>query len=224
MSKPHGSSADVRTVVNRGFQSNTYLVPTGSDGDCVVIDPGLDRDAIHQALVACEWRPTAVLCTHGHFDHVGNAAWLHERFGLPVFLRAADLKLAKLSNFMLAAFKVKLRIDLPQFQLVEHDRAVVECGGRSFVFHALPGHTPGSAGIMVDDILFSGDSLYARRTALSRLPGEEHAVLRASLSSLFSWVGADVRVFPGHGGNATIDEIVNHNEELRAFMAAGTVG
>jgi glyoxylase-like metal-dependent hydrolase (beta-lactamase superfamily II) len=75
---------------------------------------------------------------------------------------------------------------------------------------------------MVDDMLFSGDSLYARRTALSRLPGEEHAVLRASLIGLFSWVGADIRVLPGHGGSATVDEIVNHNEELRAFMAAGS--
>lgn len=223
MAEAPWSRADVRTIVNSGFRSNTYLVSTGSDGDCVVIDPGLDREAIQQELTASEWRPTAVLCTHGHFDHVGNAAWLHDTFGLPVYLRTADLKTAKLSNFMLAAFKVGLRIELPPFQLVEHDKAVVECDGRSFVFHALPGHTPGSAGIMVDDMLFSGDSLYARRTALSRLPGEEHAVLRASLRGLFSWVAADIRVFPGHGGSATVDEIVKNNEELRAFMAAGSI-
>lgn len=210
----------VRTIVNRGLNSNTYLLGSGEGRDCVVIDPGLDRDALEQDLAACAWRPVAVLCTHGHFDHVGNAAWLQQRFQVPVYMRAADLKLAKLSNFMLAAFNLRQRIELPDFHLLNDGDAPVVIDGRTFVFHSLPGHTPGSAGIFVDDLLFSGDSLYAHRTALSRLPGEDHALLRASLTQLFRWVGGDIRVLPGHGGSATIDEIRTHNEELRAFMAA----
>ena len=211
----------VRTVVNRGFQSNTYLLSIGTGSDCVVIDPGLDRESIEQDLATCGWRPKAVLCTHGHFDHVGSAAWLQSTFGVPVHLCPADLILAKRSNFMLAAFRLNRRIELPDFQLVNDGDAPLEYGGRSFVFHALPGHTPGSAGIKVDDLFFSGDSLYARKTALSRLPGEDHDMLRASLARLFSWVDGSVRVLPGHGGSATIDDIRTYNEELRAFMAAG---
>jgi len=212
---------DVRTIVNSDLRSNTYLLATGRGRDCVVVDPGLDRAAVEAGLAASGWAPVAVLCTHGHFDHVGSAAWVQKTFGVPVHLRAADLKLAKLANFMMAAFKLKQRIELPDFSLITEDTASVECGGRSFRFHALPGHTPGSAGIAVDDLLFSGDSLYARRTALSSLPGEDHTVLRASLTGLFSWVAGSVRVLPGHGGSATIDEIHQHNEELRAFMAHG---
>lgn len=214
-------SDEVRTIVNRGFQSNTYLLRSGAGTDCVVIDPGLDREAIEQDLESCGWRPQAVLCTHGHFDHVGSAGWLQSAFGVPVHLCSADLKVAKLSNFMLAAFKLNQRIELPDFQLVADGAAPFEYGGRSFFFHAMPGHTPGSAGIAVDGLFFSGDSLYARKTALSRLPGEDHDLLRASLSRLFSWVGGSVRVLPGHGGSATIDDIRSYNEELRAFMAAG---
>lgn len=213
---------DVRTVVNSALHSNTYLVATGQGTDCVVVDPGLDRAAIQAGIAAAGWTPTAVLCTHGHFDHVGSAAWLHATYGVPVHLPAADLKLARMSNFMMAAFKIPERIELPEFQLVKGDGAAVEVGGRSFRFHPLPGHTPGSSGIALDDLMFSGDTLYAKRTALSKLPGENHEQLRATLHQLFSWIGGSVRVLPGHGGTATIDEIRENNEELRAFLAAGT--
>ena len=211
---------DVRTIVNRDFHSNTYLLATGQGSDCVVIDPGLDRDAIAKDLAECGWRPKAVLCTHGHFDHVGSAAWLQASFDVPVHLLGSDLKLARMSNFMLAAFKLEQRITLPRFE-AQQDGAAVACGPLCLRFHALPGHTPGSAAIAVGDLLFSGDSLYARRTALSRLPGEDHALLRASLNGLFGWVDSSVRVLPGHGGSATIADIRAHNEELRAFLAAG---
>lgn len=208
-------------ITNTELRSNSYLLaaPTG-DGSCVVVDPGLDRARVEAAIDAGGWTPVAVLCTHGHFDHIGGTAWVQQRFGIPVYLRAEDQKVAKLANFMMAAFKIPARIALPEFTLLRGEDAAVEAAGRRFVFHALPGHTPGGAGILADGLLFSGDSLYARRTALSRLPGEDHDQLRASLAKLFTWIPPEVLALPGHGREATIADILAHNEELRAFMAA----
>lgn len=209
-------------ITNDDLHSNTYLLAapgaTGGGSSCVVIDPGLDRSRIEAALQECAWQPHAVLCTHGHFDHVGGTAWLQTQYGIPVYLHAGDLKLAKLSNFMMTAFKLKARITLPEFTLLDGDGPCVHAAGRRFVFHALPGHTPGSVGIAVDGLLFSGDSLYAKRTALSSLPGENHAQLRSSLQWLFDWIDPQTLVLPGHGGSATIDEILQGNEDLRVFM------
>jgi len=211
----------LRRITNHELHSNTYLLADRQQsGACVVVDPGLDRERVEGEIADSGWTPSAVLCTHGHFDHVGGTAWLQERYGIPVYLRAQDHKTAKLSNFLMAAFKIKARITLPEFTLLADDGASLELAGRHFTFHALPGHTPGGAGILVDGLLFSGDSLYARRTALSKLPGEDHDQLRASLKALFAWIPGDTLVLPGHGGTATIDEIRAGNEELRVFMSA----
>jgi hydroxyacylglutathione hydrolase len=212
----------VRTILNLDFRSNTYAVRVGDHEAeptaCVLIDPGLNREAIEADFAESGWMPHAVLCTHGHFDHLGSAAWAQERYQVPVYLCAADLKLAKMANFLLTACKLPQRISLPEFTLLPPNATVV-VGGKAFTFHAIPGHTPGSAGITVDGLLFSGDSLYARRTALSQLPGEDHDQLRQSLRQLFTWIAGDVIVYPGHGGSTTIADVQQHNEELRAFLA-----
>lgn len=218
----HWQLDDVRTIVNSDLRSNTYLVRTDQGGGCVVVDPGLDSAAIQAGLATSGWNPLAVLCTHGHFDHVGGAAWLQETYGVPVYLSKDDLRLAAMSNFMMAAFKIPKKIKLPEFTLVQPDDMDVNVGDYTFRFHPLPGHTPGSCGIQLDDRLFSGDTLYARRTSLSSLPGEDHDQLRASLIKLFGWIDGGVRVFPGHGENSTIDKIREYNEELRVFLASGT--
>ncbi len=211
----------LRRITNHELQSNTYLLADPQQsGTCVVVDPGLDHERIDAAIVDSGWTPVAVLCTHGHFDHVGSTATLQVRYGIPIYLRAKDVKTAKLSNFLMAAFNIKARITLPEFTLLAEEVASLDVAGRHFMFHALPGHTPGSAGILVDGLLFSGDSLYARRTALSKLPGEDHDQLRVSLKALFAWIPGNTLVLPGHGGTATIDAIHAGNEELRVFMSA----
>jgi hydroxyacylglutathione hydrolase len=209
----------LRVVANQGFPSNTYLLASSTPGRCVVIDPGLDHASLNQVLSAAGWAPEAVLCTHGHFDHVGGAAELQTQHHIPVYLCAADVKAAKMSNFLMAVFKIDKRIKLPEFQLIEGEDSRLECAGRSFLFHSTPGHTPGSAAIEVDGLLFSGDSLYAKRIALSQLPGEDSPTLRRSLRRLFTRVGGEVLVLPGHGGSATLKDIRDNNQKLREFMA-----
>lgn len=213
----------LRRVVNAALQSNTWLLAAPAGTDCVIVDAGLDTACIDAALAEAGWTPRAVLCTHGHFDHVGGAARLQAAFGIPVFLHAADLKTSKLGNFLMSVCKLPGRVTLPEFSLLEGDAATIDAAGRRFTFHALPGHTPGSCGIAVDGLLFSGDTLYARRTGLSKLPGEDHTLLRRSLQSLFGWAAPDTLVLPGHGRSATLDDILEHNEALRQFMAGTPV-
>lgn len=214
---PEPALVGLRVVRNRGFQSNSYVLEL-AESKCLVIDPGLDDEAMTTELETATLTPIAVLCTHGHFDHVGGAATLQRRHGIAVHLERRDLKTATMSNFLLAAFKLGRRIELPDFTLLDADTSL-EVGGKVARFWSVPGHTPGSTAIAIDDHLFTGDSLYARRIGLSKLPGENPTLLRASLRRLFTLVGEHVRVLPGHGGHATLAEVRVGNEELKRFMA-----
>lgn len=209
----------LRVVPNKEFSSNTYLLAVRAPNACVVIDPGLDAASLSAALSETGWMPMAVICTHGHFDHVAGAARLQAKYDVPVYLSAADEKIARMSNFLMAAFKIETRISLPEFNLIEGLDAVLECGGRSFVLHSVPGHTPGSVAVESDGFLFSGDSLYAKRVALSRLPGEDTATLRNSLRRLFGRVADTNLVLPGHGSSAVLGDIRRGNQQLLDFMA-----
>ena len=62
----------VRVVTSSLFEENAYLVSLTKDGDCIVVDPGLDADQIVEALQAAGLNPVAILNTHGHGDHIAG--------------------------------------------------------------------------------------------------------------------------------------------------------
>jgi glyoxylase-like metal-dependent hydrolase (beta-lactamase superfamily II) len=210
----------LRRITAGEFPSNCYVVPLNA-GRCAVIDPGLDGPAIEAALAQLELAPAAVLCTHGHFDHAGSAALLQRRHGCPVYLPAADLQTLRSSNFLLMAFRLKTRIELPEVTPVDPALAAdVQVESEAFTFHAAPGHTPGSCVIQFGDNLFTGDTLYANGVGLSKLPGEVPAQLRRTLRALFARFPGHALAHPGHGGSASLASIAQNNAALQRFLAA----
>ena len=199
------------------FESNTYLCPTSTDGECVVVDPGLDAAPIDTALAGAGLTPVAVLCTHGHFDHVGTARHFQERFGIPVYLHRADVKTAGSANFLLMAFKIPARVRLPEFQLVDAGQPL-RAGGVDVDWRHTPGHTPGSSVLTISGNAFTGDTLYRDGIGLVSLPGEDEAGLRHSLLGLWDALPDETVVHPGHGGSAPFGEIKRNNAALRRFL------
>lgn len=203
-------------VVSPPFRTNTWIVP-GEGGRCLVIDPGLDAAAVQAALDGAGLAPAAVLLTHGHFDHLGGAAALQARFGVPVHLHRDDVRTARASNFLMMAFGLRERITLPALALVEGGGEVAAAGLAARFVHA-PGHTPGSCVVTVGDRAFTGDTLYADGVGLAALPGEDAAQLRATLERLLAALPDGAIVHPGHGGDAPLGEVRRSNRALRAFL------
>lgn len=208
----------VWSVTAGSFPANSYIVATDVPGGAVLIDAGLDAKPIDAAFGELALQPAYVLCTHGHFDHVGSASFFQNKYGAPVHLHHADRKTAAMCNFLLAATKLPDRIALPDFTFVD-DGFALALGDRTATYASTPGHTPGSCAIRIADDLFSGDTLYARGLGLSKLPGERPEELRHSIKGL--WDDLDgLIVHPGHGRSAAGTDIKTNNAELLAFLNA----
>ncbi|WP_280502502.1 MBL fold metallo-hydrolase, partial [Nocardia farcinica] len=126
--------------------NNVWLI--GDDSEVLVIDAAHDADAI--AAAVGERRVTAVLCTHGHNDHVTVAPELAKRLDAPILLHPGDEPLWRMTH-----------PEVGYRSLEGTDRLTV-AGVDIDILHT-PGHSPGSVSLYVPDLnaLFTGDTLFA---------------------------------------------------------------
>lgn len=205
-------------VISSDMAANCFLLEFRDSRTCVVIDPGLDAFKINLALHQLNLFPKAVLCTHGHFDHVGGANQLQVKYRCPVFLHYADIKTLESSNFLLMALQIEKRIVLPIVTPILGINSVLEIGGHNFLIILIPGHTPGSCAIRIENLAFTGDTLYSTRLGLSRLPSSKPQLIRESITSLFHLLPMDTMILPGHGAGQTLEWIRENNVELQTFL------
>ncbi len=208
---------EIIRVVNREVQANTYIVPTGSGG-CLLIDPGLDRESIEAALGRSGLRPRVIICTHGHFDHVGSVEHLRQRYEVDVYLHDADRRVARASNFTMMALKMPWRIEAPSETVTLDEGMSLSEGEITVQVLHVPGHTPGSVVLMIDGHAFTGDTLYRQGIFLGSMPESDSDGLRTSLQRLWELLPADTEVHPGHGRPAVFGEIQRANEPLRELL------
>ena len=181
--------------------ANCYLL-CSDQNNCAVIDPGAEPQRIAEKIESEGLSPKMILLTHAHFDHIGGASWLKDRYGVPVWLHKADWELALDPNKNLSSM-----LGSRQFVL-QPDRALV--GGEQVPLDELmigvietPGHTPGGVSLLVNGVLFSGDTLFDGGYGRTDFWGGDWNALAASLKKLLELPG-EYRVLPGHGGQTTI--------------------
>lgn len=210
-------AADGVWVVTAGsFPSNSYICAADAPGGAILIDAGLDAQPIDAAFKKLGLKPAAVFCTHGHFDHIGSAAFFQDKYGIAVHLHQDDAKTAAMGNFLLTAMKMPERIVMPELTLVE-DGFSFQLGEEVLRYRHLPGHSPGSCVLSVRHHLFAGDTIYARGVGLSKLPGERPEQLRRSIRQLWPEL-QNFTVHPGHGPSAAGTDIQKNNAALLKFL------
>lgn len=185
--------------------TNTFLLVTDA-GHAIAIDPAADAGLYEQALEQTGAKLTHILCTHGHYDHVGAVKQLKEKWGCKVYLDPAD---------------AKGNSSLP---MTESDSGYVD-GGEikvdelTFKTWHTPGHTPGSWVILCGDMFFTGDTLFHGSIGRTDLPGGSMMQMEESLQKLLELPVPDkARVLPGHEAFSTMADEKRHNYYLREFM------
>ena len=195
---------NIRAVVCGAYQENAYLVCPDGRGDAFIVDPGDDLPALTRALSESGRRLSAIVLTHGHFDHMLAAAPLSRMTGAKVYVRSEDAEM--LSDPAKSCFNAEVSVlPFPDAFLEDELPDEIELCGVKLKVLATPGHSAGSACLYDPEgnVLFSGDTLFCAGFGRTDLYGGSGVQLRHSLRTLFALPG-ETRVLPGHGPETTI--------------------
>lgn len=202
----------VRALSVGGLGTNCYIV-TDNNRHAAVIDPGDEAARILDMLKKHGAVLKAVLLTHAHFDHMGALAALVQESGTPVYVHRDDLSaMTDGVKNLSAVFGMPLRTVATATPLTDGDTVTV--GDMTFTVLHTPGHTPGSCCYRLDDVLFSGDTLFCESIGRTDFPGGDIHAMKASLARLLTLQG-DITVYPGHDAPTTIAHEQQYNPYIR---------
>ncbi len=195
--------------------TNCYIFRREGGYRCGIVDPGDQGEQVARWLVEKGLEAQAVLLTHGHFDHILGIPGLREEWpDLPVYCHPADLGGGDTTSLFGETFPtVRSFGDITPYR--EGD--TVEVDGIRLEVLDTPGHTPGSVTLRAENVLFTGDTLFAGSMGRTDLPGGGEGEIMRSLKRLGELEG-DYQVLPGHEGQSTLERERSGNYCLRAAM------
>lgn len=185
------------------YQTNCYIFHEEQSGTCCVVDPGYEPEVIIDKLQELGLTLEVILLTHGHFDHVGGVRQLAADTDCDVYLCADDLSLPP-----------QLTAGPLFYTHTYGEGTILHLAGLDITVLATPGHTPGSVCLLTEDVLFSGDTLFASSCGRTDLPGGSWSDMQSSLGRLGK-LEANLWVLPGHGESTTLSEEQRHNPYMR---------
>ena len=193
------------------YQTNCYIVHEEHSKTCAVIDPGYTPERVLAQAEKLGLQVDAVLLTHGHFDHVGGVEAIVKATGCALWMREADYTQFKTpeNDFFYPIHDC----DFTEVQLCEEGEQI-HAGGLTFTVMETPGHTWGSVCYLCENVLFSGDTLFAGSCGRTDLPGGDGQTIVLSLERLAE-LEDDYTVYPGHGGATTLARERAHNPYMR---------
>jgi hydroxyacylglutathione hydrolase len=200
------------------LKTNCYLIQRGKLE--FVIDPSGDPEVLLKYITEEGIKPSALILTHGHFDHFGAAAALEERFGsLEVFVPELDIPtLKKANSFSILIAKKSIKVPA-NLRSIDAQGSQIEQFGLKMT--ATPGHTPGSVVYFdpASQVLFTGDTILHHKIAIHALPFfEDRTVLQRSLALIRREFPKDALIFPGHGKLSRLEVELRYNKKVATLL------
>lgn len=178
--------------------NNIWVV--GDDSGVVVFDAAHTAQPIIDAVAGRN--VVAVICTHGHNDHITVAPDLGRALDAPVLLHPADDVLWQMTH------------SGTDFTTVE-DGVTVRAGSVELIGLHTPGHSPGSVCWFAPELgaVFSGDTLFHGGPGATGRSFSDYPTILASIKNRLGTLPEDTVVYTGHGDTTSIgDEIVNYDD------------
>jgi glyoxylase-like metal-dependent hydrolase (beta-lactamase superfamily II) len=220
-------------VVAPYFESNCWILASGENQECVIVDPGIDKpdlvNAILDKVKKYNLKVVAALITHGHIDHFFSLVPLSKSVPLKAYISGQDRYLLSdplkalmqdgATKHLIASFGT-VDFKEPDEVVEVEDFGKFDVAGLSIESIAAPGHTKGSMMFLInDEQLISGDVLFAGSIGRTDLPSGSASDMRKTLKDRVLTLPDHLNVLPGHGPQTIIaNERLNNPYLQREFL------
>ncbi len=197
----------IKTFTAGPIDANNYLLIDGDDA--VLIDCSEVKLEILNELAGKNLK--YILLTHGHFDHVLGINGMREKTGAKVLINQNDVVRMEESASIMKTFGVQ-EVETPHADGFINDGDVIKFANTEIKAIVTPGHTEGGVCYLVDDKLFSGDTLFKGTVGRCDLAGGNLKKLSDSVNNKLFTMDQNITVYPGHGPDTTIAYEKQYNE------------
>jgi glyoxylase-like metal-dependent hydrolase (beta-lactamase superfamily II) len=172
----------IKRIVVGLLQTNCYVLIGEERG--IIIDPGDEADIILEAVA--DLRIDLILLTHNHFDHTRALPLVKDVTSAKVAIHYLDMIDAADKSF--------------------EDGEKIPFDGKEILVLHTPGHTVGSCSFLLENNLFSGDTLFSGGWGNTAFAGGSEEVIFKSIREKLMSLPDETVVYPGHGEATTIGE------------------
>ncbi len=214
------------------LDTNVYFCYDTDSHKCVIIDPADHADHIINIIEnELEVKPSVILLTHAHFDHMLAARELGSHYGIKIYVNVLDGAHMEDSKYNLSEeFSSGMSFTADEYETFK-DGDILRFIDRDFKVIGTPGHTPGSSCFYIEDgltyvpegetearicpVLFSGDTLFRFSYGRTDFPGGELSEIYRSIKDKLLVLPKETTVFPGHGSQTGIALEQRYNPVVR---------
>lgn len=206
----------LKRLVIGALETNCYLIACVKTKKAAVIDPGGEEgtDLILNLLQKNNFILKYIINTHGHIDHIAGNNSLKAKTEALLLIHRLDADMLVDANKNFSSFMGKEICSPPADKFLEEGDEITLGILKLIAIHT-PGHTPGGISLVLDNIVFTGDTLFAESIGRTDLPGGSYQDLQKSIKEKLLVLSDDTIIYPGHGPDSTIGEERRKNPYIK---------
>ncbi len=195
------------------IETNCYVIGCKKTLEGIVIDPGADGEKILRVIKRNKLKIKYIVNTHAHIDHIGANKYLKDALGSEICMHEKDIKFLENPSLNLSVL-IEREISFPYPDIILTASSQINIGDLQISVLHTPGHTPGSISLVMNECVFTGDTLFSGSIGRTDFPLANYSQLMRSINKILA-LPENSHIYPGHGPSSQVGIEKRENPYLK---------